>query len=131
MEKELEYIDSYIALQRLRKENNVDISYCYDEAVKTFRVAPLLFIPFVENAFKHLSNFKDRTNIVRVEIKKENGKIICSVFNTCCNSAKRNGEGIGLKNVKRRLELLYPDKHQLFINKQNHTFEVTLTIVLS
>lgn len=131
MERELEYIGNYIDLQRLRKENDVDISYCCDEAVKAFRVVPLLFIPFVENAFKHLSNFKDRTNIVRVEIKKENRKIVCSVFNTCCNTAKRNGEGIGLKNVKRRLELLYPYKHQLLINKQDHTFEVTLTIALS
>src|SRR5690349_14274886 len=60
MEKELEYIGNYIDLQRMRKENNVDISYQYDEAVKIFRVAPLLFIPFVENAFKHLSNFKDK-----------------------------------------------------------------------
>src|SRR5690349_4273542 len=109
MEKELEYIGSYIELQRLRRENNFAISYHYDESVKLFRVAPLLLIPFVENAFKHLSNFKDRANIVRVDVKKENGKLICSFFNTC-SEAKKNGEGIGLKNVKRRLELLYPQK---------------------
>ena len=131
MEKELEYISNYIDLQRLRKENNVDISYSYDEAVKAFRVAPLLFIPFVENAFKHLSNFKNETNIVRVKVKKENEKIVCSVFNTCCYSTKRNGDGIGLKNVRRRLELLYPDKHQLMINKLENTFEIILTIALS
>jgi two-component system LytT family sensor kinase len=131
MEREFEYISNYIELQKLRKEHDFDISYRYDESVKALRVVPLLFIPFIENAFKHLSNFKNRTNIVRVEIRKENGKIVCSVFNTCCNATKRNGEGIGLKNVKRRLELLYPDKYQLQINKQEHTFEVTLTIVLS
>ena len=75
MEKELEYIGSYIDLQRLRKEENFDITYNYDEGVKVFRVAPLLFIPFIENAFKHLSNFTDRTNIVKVKMKKQEGKL--------------------------------------------------------
>lgn len=130
MEKELEYIGSYIELQKLRKENNFDITYHYDEGIKVFRVAPLLFIPFIENAFKHLSNFTDRKNIVRVEMKKQNGKIVCTVFNTSCASPKNNHEGIGLKNVKRRLELLYPDKHELSVEHEPSSYKVTLTLEL-
>lgn len=131
MEKELEYIGNYIDLQKLRRENNCEISYCYDEAIKTSRVAPLLLIPFIENAFKHLSNFNDRTNIVKVNVKKEDGEIICTVYNTSNNSPNKNSEGIGLKNVKRRLELLYPYKHQLQIDQKDDSFEVKLSITLS
>ena len=131
MEKELEYIANYIDLQKLRKEKNCEISYCYDEAIKTLKVAPLLFIPFVENAFKHLSNFNDQANIVRINVKKENGEMICNVYNTSNNNINKNNKGIGLKNIKRRLELLYPDKHQLQIDQQHHSFEVKLLITLS
>jgi two-component system, LytTR family, sensor kinase len=129
MEKELEYISSYIELQKLRKENNFDITYCYDEGIKVFRVAPLLFIPFIENAFKHLSNFTDRTNIVRVEMKKQDGKMLCTVFNTCC-IPKNNQNGIGLRNVKRRLELLYPDRHELSVEQEPASYKITLTLEL-
>jgi two-component system LytT family sensor kinase len=130
MERELEYISSYIELQKLRKEHNFDITYDYDDGVKVFRVAPLLFIPFIENAFKHLSNFTDCTNIVKVEMRKNNGKLICAVFNTCCAPSKNNHRGIGLKNVKRRLELLYAGKHELFIVQEPSSYKVILTLEL-
>jgi hypothetical protein len=130
MEKELEYISSYIELQKLRRENNFYITYYYDEEVKVFRVAPLLFIPFIENAFKHLSNFTDRMNIVRVEMKKKDGKLACFVFNTPSPSSKNNYEGIGLRNVKRRLELLYPDRHELFIEQKPASYKISLTLKL-
>jgi len=130
MEKELEYISSYIDLQKLRKEKNVDITYHYDEGIKVFRVTPLLFIPFIENAFKHLSNFTDKTNIVHVEMRKQNWELKCTVFNTCCSSSKNNQNGIGLKNVKRRLELLYPDRHELSIAQDHSSYKVTLTLEL-
>jgi len=130
VEKELEYIGNYIDIQKLRRENNCEISYCYDETIKSSRVAPLLLIPFVENAFKHLSNFSEHANIVRVNVKKENGEMICNVYNTTNNSANKNSEGIGLKNVKRRLELLYPEKYQLKIDQQDHSYEVKLSITL-
>jgi len=130
MERELEYIGSYIDLQKLRKENNSDITYEYDEEIKVFRVAPLLFIPIIENAFKHLSNFTDRTNIVRIEMNKQGGKLVCIVFNTCSASSKNYYQGIGLKNVKRRLELLYPDKHELSVVHEPSSHKVTLTLEL-
>jgi two-component system LytT family sensor kinase len=129
IEKELAYIGNYIDIQKLRRENNCEISYCYDEKIKTSDVAPLLLIPFVENAFKHLSNFKDRANIVRVNVRKENGDMICNVYNTS-NNINKNNNGIGLKNVKRRLELLYPNKHELHIDQRNDSFEVKLSITL-
>ena len=131
MEKELEYLGNYIDLQKLRRENNCNISYCYDDQLRHYKIAPLLFIPFVENAFKHLSNFSERKNIVNVGIKKEGGKLICHIYNTSGNGFEKNYEGIGLKNVRRRLELLYPGKHELNIRRTDHSFEVTLSIVLS
>ncbi len=130
MEKELTYIGSYIDLQKLRKDNNHQITYEYGDNVKNYRIAPLLIIPFIENAFKHLSNFNKEPNIVNVSINKENNKLVLNVFNTRPEIAGTNGSGIGLKNVKRRLELLYPDKHELVINTQPTSFEVILNIEL-
>ncbi|MEP6596980.1 MAG: histidine kinase [Ginsengibacter sp.] len=130
MEKELTYIGNYIDPQRLRKESNYEITYDYDNEVKYFEIAPLLFIPFIENAFKHLSNFNHEQNVVRVTIKKKDSKLMCTVFNTSSVTAKKSIDGIGLKNVKRRLELLYPDRHELMINANLSSFEVILTIIL-
>ncbi|MEO8712434.1 MAG: histidine kinase, partial [Parafilimonas sp.] len=130
IEKELAYIKNYIELQKLRKEKTFEINFTYDDNIKNFEIAPLLFIPFIENAFKHLSNFKNQPNIVNVSIKKLDGKIDLRVLNSISGISKSN-EGIGLKNVKRRLELIYANKHSLVINKQESCFEVTLSIEIS
>ncbi len=90
----------------------------------------MLLIPFIENAFKHLSNFTDQQNIVKVIMARQFNKLVCTVFNTTSAAIKKNAEGIGLKNVRRRLELLYPARHELRVNEQPFSFEVTLTIIL-
>jgi two-component system LytT family sensor kinase len=130
IEKELAYIENYIDLQKLRKEKTFNINFTYDCAVKSFEIAPLLFIPFIENAFKHSSAFKTEPNIVDVSIKKINGDVVLNVMNTISQTSKTN-EGIGLINVKRRLDLLYANRYKLLIDKQPTLFKVTLSIALS
>ena len=89
IEKELAYIENYIHLQKLRKEKTFEINFTYDNNIKNFEIAPLLFIPFIENAFKHLSNFKNQPNIVNVSIKKINNQVVLHVFNTMRNCKKQ------------------------------------------
>ena len=129
IEKEIAYLEDYIRLQQLRKDNNYKVEVKMED-VHGFRVVPLLLIPFVENAFKHISHYNERENFVRVELSKTNG-----VFNFSVENSKEDHQisteakgGIGLTNVKRRLELLYPGRHELQIDNSNAIFKVSLQL---
>jgi LytS/YehU family sensor histidine kinase len=132
IEKEVGFLKDYIHLQELRKDKQYEVSLKVGESVQGFHITPLLLIPFVENAFKHLSHYSDRKNFVEVSLERLNGSLNFSVSNSKENN-QRNTEpagGIGLNNVKRRLELLYPGKHELQINDANNTFKVELKLKL-
>ncbi len=129
IEKEIAYLEDYIRLQQLRKDNHYEVSF-QSNHIGGFNIAPLLLIPFVENAFKHISHYGDKKNFVCVKMEKTNGAFLFNVENSK-NNAERSTEpkgGIGLANVTRRLELLYPGKHQLKIEDNNGSFKVGLQI---
>jgi two-component system, LytTR family, sensor kinase len=129
IEKEIQYLQNYIDLQRLRKGENYQIEFRSDDRVRGFTIAPLVLICFVENAFKHVSNHS-QGNRIKVELSKNEGTFRMSVFNTWDGREKVNDEnaGIGLRNVKRRLELLYPGRHDLYIAPSGEDFKVELTL---
>lgn len=128
IEKEIEYLKSYIDLQRLRKKKNYNIHFETSDEVQHFSIAPLLLIAFVENAFKHVSNFTDKDNYIQVQLHRQNGCMLFDVTNTKSNHAVIDTEGIGLKNVKRRLELLYENKYDLQINNEPELYAVHLKL---
>lgn len=130
IEKELSYLQDYIRLQRLRKDTNYDVCVNIRNDIKGFNIVPLLLIPFIENAFKHISHHNTEKNFVHVEMARSNGSFLFSVENSkenLLNSTLLPG-GIGLTNVKRRLELLYPERHQLCIADTASTFRVELEL---
>ena len=128
VEKEILYLKNYVELQRMRKNENYTISFAVGEDVKGFSISPLLFIPFLENAFKHVSH-KPLENEIRVRIDKKDSHIKLSIFNTKENKAIANHHtGIGLKNVQRRLDLLYKDRHELVIDNRADSYEVILSL---
>jgi LytS/YehU family sensor histidine kinase len=131
LEKEVNYLKNYMDLQRQRCDDNYWISFSYND-VDESHIAPLLLIPFVENAFKHVSHFP-RDNEVRVDIHKNGNALKMMVFNTCDPGliAQKNGHGIGLKNVQRRLELLYQNRFRLKVNRSSESYQVNLEIILS
>lgn len=132
VEKEVEYLRNYVELQRLRKDENYEIEFHCDDAVKNFAVSPLLLIPFVENAFKHISHFTDKPNRLVITLKYSKPNFEFQVFNTKDGFAKgAEAGGIGLKNVCRRLDLLHPNQHTLTIDPGNDYFRITLTINLN
>ncbi|PWT99098.1 MAG: hypothetical protein C5B52_11200 [Bacteroidetes bacterium] len=134
IEKELAYLKDYVRLQQLRKEKNYQVDLQIGERVGSFSIVPLLLIPFVENAFKHVSHFSSKMNTITVKAARENGTFQFRVYNTTEKGAISNepkAGGIGLANVKRRLELLYPDKHELIINGGDEFFEINLKLQLS
>lgn len=131
IEKEIQYLRNYIALQQERKEDNIKVFLDLSEDVRGFTIAPLLLISFVENAFKHVSCYEDRENIVSVSLQKKDGQLKFRSFNTSEEGVVRNGMesgGIGIANTRRRLDLQYPGKYQLQITDRGSSFEVLLTL---
>lgn len=131
IEKELTYLKNYVNIQRMRKDENYTIEFTVEEDVRNFTLAPLLMIPFVENAFKYVSHYTERKNLISIALHKTENIFSVQVSNTkdSLGSSVESG-GIGLKNVKRRLDLLYPDRHQLTIQETPDRFDVTLTLTI-
>jgi hypothetical protein len=130
IEKEISFIRDYIDMQRLRREANCSVKLNVDNNVHGFFIEPLLLVPFVENSFKHLSHYSNgRMNEIKIDIARQNGEMTFVISNTTegkqVNEIKQQ-EGIGLPNVKRRLELLYPQKYNLDIHQHDGWFDVEL-----
>jgi LytS/YehU family sensor histidine kinase len=132
LEKELGYLVSYIDLQKVRFGNDVDIRFQETGNASGQMIEPMILIPFVENAFKHgIGMVSDP--IIEMDLRIEGNKLSFSVKNKITPepaSDKSEGSGIGLRNVQRRLELLYPDAHQLDIRNENGWFWIQLTLTL-
>ena len=130
IEKEINFLKNYIRLQELRKDESYKVSFLIGEDVKGFAIAPLLLVPFVENAFKHISHHTDKSNFVDVAINYSAGKMIFSVRNARDLNQRVTEPigGIGLQNVKRRLQLLYNKKYDLLIKETDSVFAIELTL---
>ncbi len=133
LEKEIEHIKNYCAIEQVRHGEQVDYSMEIGEEslLKSIEVAPMLFLPFVENAFKHGKNSGKLDFYVKIQFCVENQVLKFS----CKNSYESEGYvpekgGLGLSNIKRRLELSYPKRHALAIKDENGKFEVKLNLNL-
>ena len=133
LEKELEVINNYIALQKIRSDSQLNIEINITGQVNGQRIAPLLLITFLENAFKHGVKGRSGRSFIRLEIAIEKNKLLFSVENnkgTVDEIKTGDHGGLGLGNVKRQLELLYPAKHVLTIKNLNNSFTVQLHLSL-
>jgi hypothetical protein len=131
IEKEINYLRNYVALQETRKPENLAIHLEICDDVRGVSVAPLLFTAFIENAFKYVSHHDDKLNEVRISLSKKSDQVIFMTFNTKENvtsASNANHNGIGIANVKRRLELLYPQKHELTIKSSDSYYEAKLSL---
>ncbi|HEY6161545.1 MAG TPA: histidine kinase [Bacteroidia bacterium] len=132
LEKELEYLQSYIDLQMLRFGNDVKLELDIQNKCEGVSIEPMLLIPFVENAFKHGIVWIDRPEI-SIQLGCTGHELKFSVknkFNDKVKEQKDKSSGIGLNNVKRRLNLLYKDKHKLEVRQEGHRFITELYIKL-
>ena len=132
LEKEIEYLQSYIDLQQQRFGKNVIVNVTFSVNDDHHYIEPMLLIPFVENAFKHGTGMIEDARI-DIDLKTEKNKLLFTVrnkFNNVSNNVKDKTSGIGLANVKRRLNLLYGGNHSLLITKNDDCFKVSLEIFL-
>lgn len=132
LDKEINYLKSYVELQHMRFGNKVKVDMNFEANVSGMALEPMLLIPFVENAFKHGTGLI-REPYIQIALSAAPHKIQFRVqnrFNNDFLEVKDNNSGIGLANVKRRLELLYPDTHTLNITKGKDLFITDLEITL-
>ncbi len=124
---EITYLENFIALQKIRTSDNLKLNFEVDNSLNGEQVYPLLLLPLVENAFKYAGVGCS----VSIDLKKKNNSIVFLVKNSIpslpLNTKEGNG-GIGLENLKRRLELLYPEKHQLNLKKEKESFTAELIL---
>jgi sensor histidine kinase YesM len=132
LEKEIEYLQSYIDLQQQRFGKNVTVHACFKEINGNHSIEPMLLIPFVENAFKHGTGLIENA-VIDIELKAKNDILHFTVrnkYNEQTEEVKDNTSGIGLTNVERRLNLLYAKNHTLLITKKDGWFTVSLQLNL-
>lgn len=131
LQQDIDHLQHYINIERTRFADRLDLSFHYSGSITGKRIAPLLLLPFVENAFKHgLTNETAKTWIT-IDIKVLDNQLFFKAENSFKRAAvTKEHAGVGLLNVKRRLELTYPGRYTLTIREQDEVFSVDLKITL-
>lgn len=129
LEKEIEYIRKYIDLQKLRTSNEDYVKFDIVGNTEDFEVAPMLFIPFIENAFKHASNKKAKHAIqILINADKKELTFECQNKYELDLQTEKADSGLGNSLIKKRLELIYPDSHELKIERKEGVYRVLLKL---
>ena len=132
--KEVKQLENFINLNEMQIEERGEVSFSKKNIISGFQIAPLILTVFVENAFKHstASQSEEIKIDVSIELKPNNTlEFICKNSFQEVSNTDNLAKGIGLENVKKRLNLIYPNSHQLTIQKTNHEYHVNLLIELS
>jgi len=129
LEDEVQLINSYLKLETLRLRDNCDLQVDLDHLDGSLRISPLLFIPFVENAFKH-GTHPNQPCFIHIKMRTEEKHLSFEISNSIIRNRNVVKTNIGLENTQRRLELIYPNKHQLDISQDDHAYKVNLNIDL-
>jgi hypothetical protein len=131
LEKELEIMKNYIGLERERYGNNIDISWDVSGEVQDKFIAPLMMLPFIENAFKHGTSEQIEKCWLSIDIAVEGNKLKVKIANSKNENANHRSNGIGIANVRKRLAFIYPGNHELKLSDEGPFFIVSLMIQLN
>lgn len=131
LKEEVESINNFIGLEKIRYGDRLKVE-CSTAGNLSAPISPLILLSLVENAFKHGASGDVQSPHIKINITEDNSTITCHIWNT---KSKINGEindaykeGIGLSNVRRQLNLIYPDRHRLDLDDQPHSFDVSLSL---
>ncbi|MGQ1889873.1 sensor histidine kinase [Thermophagus sp. OGC60D27] len=130
--KEVDYINSFLEFQQLKTEKRQNINFSIGSYDENYQIAPMLLVTFVENAFKHSKIEKDKAGFVDITLTQNSEAFCFSVENSIhpqqIHSKSRNTKSIGIENVKNRLSLLYPQKHNLNIIETPKNYKIILKL---
>jgi LytS/YehU family sensor histidine kinase len=129
LQDEIDFLENYIDLMRIRYIDKIDISFTYPNIVPSLNIPTLLIVPFVENAFKHGVSYEHKS-FIHVKIECSGNRVLASIVNSkgVESMQKEKEGGIGIENTKRRLQLIYGDDYQLTIKDEKDTYNVELNI---
>jgi LytS/YehU family sensor histidine kinase len=135
LHKEINYVKNYLELEKLRQGEKMDIKFNLTGMVSDQRIAPMMFIPFLENSFKHGLNKQLDKGYVHIDLKVMDHEVDLEIKNSKPEklpvlNGKRSG-GIGLQNVKRRLNMIYPERYDLQIQDLPDGYQVNLQLQLN
>lgn len=134
IKQEIEFLKDFIEIEKVRWKNNLEVNCSWDIEDDNTTLSPLLLITFVENAFKHVSRSKTEKGFVRIDLKQRNGELSLFVENSkytdTPTAEKKEASGIGLENIKKRLEILYPNRYDLHISETDTVYSTSLSIKL-
>jgi len=135
LEKELSYLKNYVEFEKIRLNENVTINFDYSGDFSNVSIAPLILIVFIENSFKHVSYKRKEQGLVGISLSLHDNDLYFSTNNSLdpilFEEQKNNREhGVGLKNVKKRLDILYAQKYQIKIDHQPNYYDIQLKIDL-
>lgn len=126
---EIKYIENYIAFQKMKSDEKQNINFDFNINAGETKIAPMLFIPLIENSFKYSQIEEKPDAFVNMSLKVESNNIIFNLKNSLQqNSDVQKGSGMGINNVKQRLNILYPNQYILNLNVTENTFEVDFKI---
>lgn len=131
LEKEIEMIKNYIDLEKERYGNEVEISWSAEGDTKSKFIAPLLILPFLENAFKHGVSEQIEKSWISVDISLKQNILKCKVANSKNERTSYSGYGTGIVNIKKRLDFIYPKSHELRLNDEDNFFVAALQVSLN
>ncbi|HVI45347.1 MAG TPA: histidine kinase [Chitinophaga sp.] len=136
LQQEVLYLQNYVNVENKRRCNELKVACNWDSHLPLCYIPPLILTPFVENAYKHVSQFTDQSNFIRIDLSMEDGTLFFIVKNSkergpSATEVPSSSKGIGLANVRKRLALLYPDRHLLTIAETADQFVVYLEIKIN
>lgn len=131
LKQEIDFLEQYINLMKVRCPENIQVEYKFEDKHTAIKIPPLLFISIIENAFKHgISTKKEATIFFSLEIMGKTLMFISRNENFAKDNKDQSGSGIGLANLQKRLNILYPNAHQLNISNDNDVYSLALEINL-
>jgi len=131
LKREVEQISNYIELQKIRTSNASYVDFEVEGVVGDQKIVPMIFLPFIENAFKFSKNkFMEHAIAIRFEVAKDAVTMVCRNYYEIHHLNVIKNEGLGIETIRQRLKLLYPGKHDLVIQDAENWFTVTLKITL-
>lgn len=136
LSKEIGYLENSIELEKLRLNSNVEVSFDFQQQPAShLSIAPFILMTFVENAFKHVSKHAGAPNWIRIQLQLQGSLLVFTVANSSATDEYSapiiDYGGIGLKNVQRRLDLVYPGQYELDILRNADSFEIRLQLQLA
>ncbi len=135
LREEIDFLKNYIDLEKLKGGSNLKINFSYEGDIDNHKIAPLIFLSYVENAFKHVYLAENKISYVSIAIELKEEVLNFSVANDILvpqdNTIKAKEAGVGLANNAKRLNMLYPQRHKLLLTKSEHKFSVELMLKLT